>query len=137
MAHETSRSGRARGLFSNVQRLTAVGGGAVLTLIGVAGFLTSGNQLLVFGVNALHNSFHLLTGVFGLGVGLVGAAYADEYNQTMAVIYGALLLGWFVSPDRMVELLNSGAADAWLHGALAIVFGAVGFFASVAGYRRT
>lgn len=137
MAHETSRSGRSSALFSNLQRLTALVGGAVLTLVGVSGFLASGDQLLVFGVNPLHNGFHLLTGVFGLGVGLVGTAYADEYNQSMAVLYGALLLGWFVSPDRMVELLNSGAADAGLHAALAIVFGLVGFFGAIAGYGRT
>lgn len=137
MAHETSRSGRSYGLFSNLQRLTAVVGGAVLALIGVAGFLAPGDQLLVFGVNPLHNGFHLLTGLFGLGVGLVGASYVEEYNQTMAVLYGALLLGWFASPDSMVALLNSGLADAWLHGGLAVVFGLVGFFGSIADYGST
>jgi hypothetical protein len=55
--------------------------GAVLTLVGVAGFFTGGT-LLIFGINALHNVVHLVSGVLGLAAGFyAGGQWARYYNQ--------------------------------------------------------
>lgn len=136
MAHETSHLGRGRRALSNRRRLTALTLGAALALLGVAGLFAPGDRLLAFGATPLLDAVHLLTGLFGVAVGLFGASYVDEYNQTMAVVYAALVLAWLTYPDPASTLLNAGTADAWLHGAFAAAFGAVGFFAPLAGYRR-
>jgi hypothetical protein len=137
VAHETSRTRRGRRVLANRRRLTALALGGALALFGVGGLFTPGDELLAFGATPLLDVVHLVTGLFGVAVGLFGATYADEYNQTMAVGYAALVLVWLTYPDEALALLNAGVADAWLHGALAAVFGAVGFFAPLAGYRRS
>ena len=136
MAHETSRPGRTRRVLANRQRLTSLLLGALLALLGVAGLLAPGDELLALGATPLLDVVHLVTGLFGVAVGLLGPSYVDEYNQTAAVVYAALVLAWFTYPDPAATLLNAGVVDAWLHGAFAAVFGAVGFFSPLVGYRR-
>jgi hypothetical protein len=71
------------------QQLLAQVVGAVLTLVGVAGFLTGG-MLFIFGVNALHNVVHLLSGVLGLAAGFyAGGQWARHYNQGFGVVLPA------------------------------------------------
>ncbi len=60
--------------------------GVVLTLVGVAGFLTGGT-LVIFAVNPLHNIVHLLTGVLGLVAGFsAGGQWARPYNKVFGVV---------------------------------------------------
>ncbi|QLG64210.1 hypothetical protein [Halorarum salinum] len=135
MAHQTPGRTWTRRALRDVQRLTAVVLGAALTLVGVAGLVGAGGGLPVLGAGPLASGAYLLTGVLGLGVGLVGGSYAGGYNQSMAVLYGALALLRFRYPDVVPGVADVGAADAWFHLALAAAFGAVGFFGAMAGYR--
>lgn len=133
MAHEASGSRGTEWAVADVQRLTAVVAGGVLTLVGVAGVLAT--DVPTVAADPLASGVHLLTGVVGLGVGLVGATYADEYNQSMAVLYGALALLRFRYPELVAGVADAGVAGAWFHLALVVVFGVVGFFAPMVGYR--
>lgn len=101
--------------------------GAVLIVAGIVGF-ASGGQLLVFGVNPFHNTFHLLTGALAVAAGLyANGVYADEFNKTAGVVYGLLVVFQLVAPETAEALLNADFADLWLHVGLALAFGGVGF----------
>jgi glucose uptake protein GlcU len=101
--------------------------GAVLTLVGVAGFFTGGT-LLIFGINALHNVVHLVSGVLGLAAGFyAGGQWARYYNQGFGVIYLLVAALGFVAPAQTASLLAINSADNLLHLALGIVLAGVGF----------
>jgi glucose uptake protein GlcU len=101
--------------------------GAVLTLVGVAGFVTGGT-LLIFGINALHNVVHLVSGVLGLAAGFyAGGQWARYYNQGFGVIYLLVTALGFVAPALTASLLAINSADNFLHLALGIVLAGVGF----------
>ena len=111
--------------------------GVVLLIMGIVGF-ASGGQLLVFGVNPLHNVFHLLTGALAVAAGLYAdGEYTDEFNKTAGVVYGLLVLFQLVAPDAAAALMNADLADLWLHVGLSLVFGGVGFALPDRDTRRT
>lgn len=114
------------------QRVFALLFGAVLVLVGLLGFVPQfvsddGLLLGIFGINALHNVVHVLTGLLGLVLGYY-AGGASLFNKVGGVLY--LLV--FVVGAIAVALgsglfLNLNWADNLLHLALALVVGAVGF----------
>lgn len=109
------------------QQLLAQVVGAVLTLVGVAGFLTGG-MLLIFGINALHNGVHLLSGVLGLAAGFyAGGQWARSYNQGFGVVYLLVTALGFAAPALTASLLAINPADNFLHLALGIALAGVGF----------
>ncbi len=112
----------------NIQKLVAQIVGGVLALVGVIGFFT-GAALLVFGVNGLHNSVHLLTGLLGLAAGFVAAGkWSALYNKSAGVVY-LLVTGFgFVAPALALSLLAINSADNFLHLVLGVVLAGVGFF---------
>lgn len=113
------------------QVLTALAVGAVLTLIGISGFIlepVEGQLFGIFGVNTLHNALHLLTGVAGLAAGYVAAGgFSDEYNKIGGIAYLLLFALWFALPEFLNELLNVGLPDTILHLGLGVIPVAVGF----------
>ena len=109
----------------NIQTLLARIVGAVLTVVGLVGFF-SGDALLMFGLNPLHNVVHLVSGVVGLWAGFTGGC-AVHYNKWFGVIYILVAVLGFVVPDLMVSLLNINAADNLLHLLLGVVLAGVGF----------
>jgi hypothetical protein len=111
--------------------------GATLLVAGIVGF-ASGGQLLVFGVNPFHNTFHLLTGALAVTAGLYAdGVYADEFNKAAGVVYGLLVVFQLVLPEAAAALLNADLADLWLHVGLAVAFGGVGFALPDRDTRRT
>ena len=109
------------------QQLLARAVGAVLTLVGVAGFFTGG-MLLVFGINPLHNVVHLVTGVLGLTAGFsAGGQRARQYNQVLGVVYLLVTALGLAAPALTARLLAINPADNFLHLALGIVLTVVGF----------
>src|SRR3990172_671699 len=89
------------------QQLLAQVVGAVLTLVGAAGFLTGGT-LLIFGINTLHNLVHLLSGVLGLAAGFyAGGQWARYYNQGFGVVYLLVTVLGFAAP-ALAALDTSG-----------------------------
>lgn len=127
MATNAGRSDRG----GRLQVLTALGIGAVITLVGVLGFVlvpVEGELLGVFGVNTLHNGVHLLTGLAGLAAGYVGAGgLSDEYNKYGGLTYLLLAALWLVVPALLIDLLNNNVADTLLHLGLGVVLAGVGF----------
>lgn len=125
-----TNAGRSDG-GGRLQVLTALGIGAVITLVGVLGFAlvpVEGELLGVFGVNTLHNAVHLLTGLAGLAAGYVGAGgFSDEYNKYGGLAYLLLAALWLVVPALLIDLLNNNVADTLLHLGLGVVLAGVGF----------
>ena len=121
---------------SGIQLSVTVLLGATLLVVGIVGF-AAGEQLLVFGVNPLHNAFHALTGLLAVAAGLyANGEYADEFNKTAGVVYGLLVVFQLVAPAAAEALLNADTADLLLHVGLALAFGGVGFMLPDADTRR-
>lgn len=114
------------------QKLFALLFGAVLVVVGVLGFVprlvTDGNLFGLFGINALHNVVHILTGLLGLVLGsYIGGA--SLFNKVGGVIYLLLFIIGVVAVALGSDLyLNLNWADNVLHLALGLVVGAVGFW---------
>lgn len=81
----------------------------------------------IFGVNALHNALHLLTGLAGLAAGALAAGVlSGEYNRYGGLV-SLLLAGlWLAVPAFLNDLLDVGLADT-LHLGLGVVLAVVGF----------
>lgn len=118
---------------NDINALVAKVMGAVFVVIGLLGFVM--NPILgLFGVNALHNIVHLLSGIVLLAVGFMNnGVYARVTNQVFGVVYLLVAILGFLSLGFIVDLLGldaEGAAPVWdnvLHLLLAVVFLAVGF----------
>jgi hypothetical protein len=120
--------GRAR----FVQGLAAVVG-ALFLIIGIAGFFVTGfddfaeatgETLLGFGVNPLHNVVHIIIGLAGLVLART-LREARVFGWILVAGYGVTLIyGLFVDDDPEANFLNLNAADHWLHLA-AIIAGLV------------
>ncbi len=109
-------------------KLVALTVGAVLTLVGLAGFAIGTGDLIIFGINPLHNVVHLLTGLLGVGAAYyAGAQYAKEYNQWLGIVYILVAAAGFIVPGLMLSLLNVNMADNLLHLGLGVVLTGVGF----------
>lgn len=110
---------------------TALGIGAVLTLIGILGFVLvpiEGHLFGLFGVNTLHNAVHLVTGIAGLAAGYAAAgAFSSDYNRYGGLAYLLIAVLWLAVPAFLDQLLNIGLADTLLHLGLASILVAVGF----------
>jgi uncharacterized membrane protein YuzA (DUF378 family) len=92
--------------------------GVILLLVGVIGFFMGDMVLGIFGVNALHNIVHLVTGAVYAWAGFAARAPAQDVNKWLGVIYVLVgIVGFF----GVLGFLNVNAADNWLH----LVIGAV------------
>lgn len=114
-----------------LQKITALGIGGIITLVGILGFILEpvrGELFGIFGVNTLHNAVHLLTGAGGLAAGYFAAgAFSDEYNKYGGLAYLLLVVLWLVIPVFLNDLLNIGLADTLLHLGLGVILAFVGF----------
>lgn len=118
-------------LLRDPQQVFALLFGAILVVVGVLGFVpdvvTDGLLLGIFGVNALHNVVHILTGLLGLVLGYY-AGGASLFNKVGGVLYLVLFLVGAVAVALGSGLfLNLNWADNLLHLGLAILVGVVGF----------
>jgi len=92
----------------NLQKGIAQVIGILLTLVGIVGFFT-GDTLLMFGINLLHNIVHLITGLIGLYAGFYAAGKLSQaYNKLLGIIYILVAILGFISgiSDFLVEILN-------------------------------
>jgi hypothetical protein len=114
------------------QKVFALLFGLVLVVVGILGFVpqvvSDGGLLLgIFGINALHNVVHVLTGLLGLVLGYY-AGGASLFNKVGGVLYLVVFLVGAIALALGSELyLNLNWADNVLHLALGLLVGAVGF----------
>src|SRR5690606_66172 len=118
--------------------------GAVLTAVGIVGFFETGfddfahhhtgEELLGFEINPLHNVVHLVLGLLGLGL-WTRARHALAYGLILAVGYGAALVYGLFAVDEDWDFLSLNGADNWLHLGLAAL-GAVIAAIAYAELRR-
>ncbi len=125
-------------------RLVAAVVGAVYTLVGLSGFLVTGDVpfagrdgslLLGFEVNPLHNLVHLAIGV-ALLLGSRRVRSAKAVNTTVGAVYLLVgIVGLFIL-DSEANVLALNAADNVLHLGSAVVLLGVGLGAE-RGARET
>lgn len=101
--------------------------GAVLLIVGIAGYVTGGADLLGFGLSPTHNLVHVLSGIVGLAAGWGGLKYAKWYCLIFGAVYGLVTILGFLNVAAVVDLLNLNAADNFLHLVIAASALGVGF----------
>ena len=114
----------------------ALGAGVVYLIIGIVGFAAtgvshfasvSGHQLLVFGINPLHNLIHLAAGGSWLAASRK-APVARRVNVWLAAVF-AILTGLGFAGYAGILAIEPADADNFLHlatAALALYFGTLG-----------
>ena len=126
MSTDTPRTG-TRGM--TWPQLLSITIGVVYTLVGVIGFIITGfgdffghtGQTLVgFEINGMHNLVHLLVGLAGLALARTLSG-ARTYGWLLAVGYGAVFLYGLFAVGRDWDLLSLNWADNWLHLLTALV----------------
>ncbi len=121
--------------------------GAVLTLVGILGFVgavtptisysgTSSQALLgIFAIDPIHNVIHLASGVVGLlAANLAAGQYARLYAGIFGAVYALVTVVGFIQQTSVLGLIHVNLADNLLHTAIAAASLAV-YFAS--GNTRT
>ncbi len=101
--------------------------GVVLTLVGIAGFFTGSNMLLVFEIDPIHNVIHLLSGVVALAAASSGYTYARMYLIVFGLVYAAVTVLGFAMNGDILGLIHVNMADNYLHLAIAAVSLITGF----------
>lgn len=116
----------------NLAKLYAMVLGAVLTLVGILGFVPGlapgGNLLGIFAIDPAHNIVHLLSGIVGLAVAFTAkGAYARWYALIFGVVYGLVTVIGFIQGNTVLGIINVNVADNLLHTAITIASLAVYF----------
>lgn len=120
--------------------------GAVLLLVGIAGFFVDssfdagagveGDELIAFEVNGVHNLVHIASGLLGLA--LAGTlAGARTFALGFGVVYLAVAIIGFVDGDDVLNLIPVNTADNWLHVAIAVTGIAAGLSPASSDAART
>lgn len=109
---------------AKIPRMLALAIGVVYTLIGILGFFITGfdnfaeetgQTLLGFEINPLHNIVHLIIGVAGLALSRTLAG-ARTYGWLLAIGYGVVFLyGLFAVGNPDLNFLSLNVADNFLH----------------------
>lgn len=110
---------------NNIARSYAQVLGAVLTLVGLLGFVPaltpSGNLLGIFAVDPLHNVIHLLSGIVGLiAANTARGEYARLYAGVFGAVYGLVTVIGFIQGTTVLGLIHVNPADNFLHTAIAL-----------------
>ncbi len=101
--------------------------GAVLTLVGVLGFVMESPLLGFFEVDMLHSIVHLVSGVVFLSTAAYAASNAQMVAKIFGVVYAVVAVLGFVLPDILAGMMAVNMADHVLHAALALVLLYAGF----------
>lgn len=97
--------------------------GVVFVAVGVLGFFT-GNPLLWFQIDTVHNVIHLASGVVAFIVASMGYSAARWYLIIFGLVYGLVTLLGFVNEGDVLGIIQVNQADNYLH--LAITLGTLG-----------
>lgn len=106
------------------QKLWAQILGVVLILVGILGFFN--NPILgIFGVDAMHNVVHLLTGAIFAWAGFMSGNNAKKVNQWLGIVYLLVAVVGFMG---WITFMTIDSADNWLHLVLGLVTVIIGWF---------
>lgn len=132
-----SRSGSHTVAGRSVNGVVALAFGAVFVVVGLAGFLVSGDHpaigttggalLGLFQVNVLHNVVHLLIGVVLIAAGLRGDGPARTANRVFGVLYLVLFAAGLLLVGTDLNLVALNMSDNILHLVLGVALAGVGF----------
>ncbi len=100
--------------------------GLVLTIVGIAGFFTSG-MLLMFEVNMTHNIVHLASGLVGLFAFMSSQSASRTFLIVFGLVYAAVTVIGFAMGGDILGFFHANDADNFLHLAIAAVCLIVGF----------
>ena len=100
--------------------------GLVLTIVGIAGFFTSG-MLLIFEVDTLHNIIHLVSGLIGLFAFNSSQSASRTFLILFGLVYAAVTVIGFAMAGDILGLFMANTADNYLHLVIAAVCLIVGF----------
>jgi hypothetical protein len=104
--------------------------GAVITLVGLYGFVGGDLIFGIFAVDLLHNLIHIVTGVALLAAAYLGGSTSSMIVKVFAVIYALVAIGGFVSSgDTFFGVFANNLADDLLHVVIAALLVWIGFFA--------
>lgn len=112
----------------NLARIYAITFGAVYTVVGLVGFAVAPtletHNLVIFPVNVIHNSVHLLVGLAGLAAFFT--AREVIYSRGVAIVFAVLVVAGFL-PQPLLGLVPLGGWDIGLHAATAVLGGLAGW----------
>lgn len=94
--------------------------GAVLTVVGILGFLMPSPLFGLFEVDTTHSIVHLATGLIGVWAAMSGPNAARMYLIVFGVVYGVVAALGFLTASPVLGLLHVNAADNWLHAVIAV-----------------
>ncbi|MBI1934605.1 DUF4383 domain-containing protein [Candidatus Peregrinibacteria bacterium] len=118
---------------AEIQPLTKVLG-VVLTILGVAGFLSDG-MLFLFAVNGVHNALHLVSGL----VALYAAGSKENarwYLMVFGAVYAVVTIAGFLWNGDIFGIFWTNRADDYLHAIIAITALVVSFSGRISSAKR-
>ncbi len=94
--------------------------GAVLTVVGILGFVLPSPLLGLFEVDMNHNIVHIVSGVIGLWCAMSGPSASKTFLLAFGVVYALVAVLGFVTASPILGLIHVNAQDNWLHVLIAI-----------------
>ncbi len=123
-----NHTGTGRG--KTIPEILALAFGAIYLLVGIVGFFVTGfddffahdtgETLVGFEINGMHNVVHILIGIAGLVLGRTLAG-ARTYGWLLAVGYGAAFIYGLLAINETWDFLSINTADNVLHILTALV----------------
>ena len=110
--------------------------GAVLTLVGILGFVKGQAGMTMMGMSlqfsVIHNIIHLVSGLVGLALGYASnGKYAKAFAQVFGLIYTLVaLLGFAHVPGFVMTMLNFNTAYNLIHIMVGLLGLLAGFIAA-------
>ncbi len=102
--------------------------GAVLTLVGILGFVRGETGMLGLQFNTTHNAIHLLSGIIGLAAGLAGGGKgAKTFAQVFGVIYTIVAIAGLAHVQAVTDMLMLNTRYNLIHAAVGALGLLVGF----------
>jgi Domain of unknown function (DUF4383) len=97
--------------------------GIALLAIGLVGVVSGGDdhRLLIFGINAGHNTVHLVSGAVALAMAMISERAAMLFCLAFGSIYGVVAVAGFFQLPIAVRTLNLNMPDNFLHLGIAVV----------------
>lgn len=100
--------------------------GVVFVVVGLLGFYT-GNPLLWFQIDNVHNVIHLASGVVAFIAASSGYSAARWYLIIFGLVYGLVTLLGFLNEGDVLGIIQVNQADNYLHLGITAGTLAVGF----------